>query len=66
MRKFLWELIFALASLTIALMALRLAGITPADWKWWVIIAGFAAWNSLLDYFLEDWKAWRHNDKRTD
>lgn len=66
MKKFWWELIFALFCLTAALEALRIAGITFADWEWWVIIAGFSAWNSLLDYFLEDWKKWRRNDKRTD
>lgn len=59
MRKFWWELIFALASLTMALIALRTEGITPADGTWWVIVAGFAAWNSLFEYFLEDFKEWR-------
>ena len=48
MRKFWWELIFAWASLTMALIALRTEGITPADGTWWVIVAGFTAWNSLL------------------
>ncbi len=60
MSKFWWELIFALVSLMAALVMLRLEGITPADWKWWIIIAGFSAWNSLLDYFLEDWKKWKN------
>ena len=59
MRKFWWELIFALASLTMALIALRSEGITPVDANWWVIVAGFSAWNSLLEYFLEDFKEWR-------
>jgi hypothetical protein len=41
MRKFWWELIFALASLSMALIALRSEGITPVDASWWVIVAGF-------------------------
>lgn len=59
MKKFWWELIFALASLAIALIALRSEGITPVDVSWWVIVASFSAWDSLLDYFLEDFKEWR-------
>lgn len=59
MRKFWWELIFALASLAMALIALRVEGITPVDVSWWVIVAGFSSWNSLLEYFLEDFKEWR-------
>lgn len=59
MRKFWWKLIFALACLTMALVALRVEGITPVDGNWWVIIAGVAAWNSLLDCFIEDCKEWR-------
>lgn len=59
MRKFWWELIFALACLTMALIALRAEGITPVDGEWWVIVAGFPAFNSLFDYFIEDYKKWR-------
>lgn len=59
MRKFLWELIFAFASLEAALIVLRIEGITPADGAWWIVVAGFAAWNSLLECFLDDFKEWR-------
>lgn len=59
MRNFWWELIFALASLSMALIALRSEGITPVGVSWWVIVAGFLTWNSLLEYFLEDFKEWR-------
>jgi hypothetical protein len=59
MRKFWWELIFALASLAMALIALRTEGITPTGGTWWVIVAGFSSWSSLLEYFLEDFKEWR-------
>lgn len=61
MQKFWWELIFALASLTMALIALRSEGITSVDVSWWVIVAGFSVWNSLLDHFLEDFKEWRRH-----
>ena len=59
MRKFLWELIFAFASLEAALIVLRIEGITPADGAWWIVVAGFAAWNSLLECFLDDFIEWR-------
>lgn len=59
MRKFWWELIFALASLTAALIALQTEGITPADGVWWIVLAGIAAGDSLLECFLDDFKEWR-------
>lgn len=57
--KFWWELIFALASLTMALIALRSEGITPADGVWWIVLAGIAVGDSLLECFFDDFKEWR-------
>jgi hypothetical protein len=59
MRKFWWELIFAWASLAMAFIALRTEGITPVNVSWWVVVAGFTAWNSLFECFFEDFKEWR-------
>lgn len=62
MRKFWWELIFALASLKAALIALQIEGITPADGAWWIVVAGFEVWNSLLECFLDDCKKYRYKN----